>query len=250
MTGFRTGSPRSGWGRALLDVLDRVGDPGRIARGRTYARGGRVLALDVAAGRVVADVQGSQLAPFTATLTLRTLDAAHTAELLDTVRSTPGALAALVSGTVPQALAPMLLPDGARELDFDCTCPDSGWPCRHVAALAHVLTEHVDRDPTTLLVLRGIDLDTVIREIGGSPNEAADPDNAAGDAVDAGDHFGDDARYEYLPEVPFTAAPDDLDAALLRAVLRTDAEGEPEVIAALRDLDECYRALGSGFRRR
>ncbi|WP_137725547.1 SWIM zinc finger family protein [Prescottella subtropica] len=241
MSNAHAGSPRGWWGRALLDVLERVGDPGRIARGRTYARGGRVLALDVTAGRVTADVQGSQLAPFTATLTLRTLDDVHTAELLDTIRSTPGTLAALVSGTVPQTLAPMLLPDGGRELDFDCTCPDPAWPCRHVAALAYVLADHLDRDPTTLLIVRGVDLGTLVHAVG---------DTTAPDAVNAGDHFGDDVRYEHLPEIDFAAAPGDLDEALLRAVLRADTGHETEVAAALRDLDTCYRALGGGFRRR
>lgn len=241
MSRAHPGSPRGWWGRALLDVLERVGDPGRIARGRTYARGGRVLALDVTAGRVTADVQGSQIDPFTAVLTLRTLDDAHTTELVDTIRSTPGTLAALVSGTVPQTLAPMLLPDGGRELDFDCTCPDPAWPCRHVAALAYVLADHVDQDPTTMLIVRGLDLDTVLGEAGDPPDPVTGP---------VGDHFGDDARYEHLPEIDFAAAPGDLDEALLRAVLRTDAGNEAGVAAALRDLDTCYRALGSGFRRR
>ncbi|MDH6281496.1 SWIM zinc finger family protein [Prescottella agglutinans] len=234
---------RGWWGRALIDSLERVGDSGRLSRGRTYARGGQVIALDIAAGRVTGEVQGSQIAPFTAVLTLGTLDEEHTAELVEKIRSTPGTLAALAAGAVPQELAPMLLPDGGRELDFDCTCPDPGWPCKHVAAVAYLLAERVDRDPITMLTVRGLHLDMLMSAVGG---EDEDESNGAAD----GDHFGDDVRYAQLPEIDFAAAPDDLDATLLRKVLRAGVEEEPDVAAALRDLDECYRALGSGFRRR
>ncbi|BCN68252.1 hypothetical protein GS894_07195 [Rhodococcus hoagii] len=233
---------RGWWGRALIESLEKVGDTGRLSRGRTYARGGQVVALDIAAGRVTGEVQGSQLAPFTAVVTLRTLDDEHTAELVETIRATPGTLAALASGAVPQELAPMLLPDGGRELDFDCTCPDPGWPCKHVAAVAYLLAERVDREPLTMLTVRGLDLDTLMRAVGGEDDDTG--------RTGTDDHFGDGARYTQLPEIEFAAAPDDLDAMLLRKVLRDGAEGETEVVAALRDLDECYRALGSGFRRR
>lgn len=232
---------RGWWGRALIEALEKVGDAGRLSRGRTYARGGQVVALHIAPGRVTGEVQGSQLAPFTSVLTLRTLDDEHTAELVEAIRSTPGTLAALAAGTVPQELAPMLLPDGGRELDFDCTCPDPGWPCKHVAAVAYLLAERVDREPLTMLTVRGLDLDALMRAVGGEDED----DDAAGD-----DHFGDGARYVHLPEVEFVAAPDDLDALLLRKVLRAGAADESQVVAALRDLDECYRALGSGLRRR
>ncbi|PTR22965.1 putative Zn finger protein [Rhodococcus sp. OK519] len=234
---------RGWWGRALIEALEKVGDTGRLSRGRTYARGGQVVALDIAAGRVTGEVQGSQLSPFTAVLTLRTLDEEHTAELVETIRATPGTLAALASGAVPQELAPMLLPDGGRELDFDCTCPDPGWPCKHVAAVAYLLAEKVDREPLTMLTVRGLELDRLMRAVGGENEEESG--RAAGD-----DHFGDDVRYAHLPEIEFCAAPEDLDAALLRKVLRAGVDDESEVAAALRDLDECYRALGSGFRRR
>lgn len=240
---------RGWWGRALIEVLEQVGDSGRLSRGRTYARGGQIVALDVTAGRVVGEVQGSQIAPFTSTLTLPAFDAGRVAEFVAAVRSTPGVLAALVSGAVPPELAPMLGPTGS-ELDFDCTCPDPGWPCKHVAAVTYLLAERVDRDPITMLTVRGLDLDTLIRAVGGDDD---DEQRVAG-----GDHFGDDARYVDLPDVDFAAAPDDLDAALLRSVLRAglraDAgaaeSGEAALTRALRDLDECYRALGSGYRRR
>jgi len=93
-----------------------------------------------------------------------------------------------------------------------------------------------------MLTVRGVDLDTLMRAVGGEDDESSP---VAGD-----DHYGDGVRYESLPEIDFAAAPDDLDATLLRKVLRAGIEDESDLAAALRDLDECYRALGSGFRRR
>ncbi|MGO4203933.1 SWIM zinc finger family protein [Rhodococcus sp. TAF43] len=232
---------RGWWGRALTEVLERAGDTGRLSRGRTYARGGQVVALHIAPGRVTGEVQGSQIAPFTSVLTLRTLDDDEVAAFVETVRSTPGMLAALASGAVPQELAPMLLPGSSGELDFDCTCPDPGWPCKHVAAVAYLLAERVDHDPLTMLALRGLDLDTLIRSVGGE-----DEQPPAG----ADDYFGDGAHLPELPAVEYCAATDDLDPALLRKVLQADTDDPSEVVSALRDLGACYRALGARDPRR
>ncbi|WP_081880705.1 SWIM zinc finger family protein [Prescottella defluvii] len=229
------------WGRALTDALERTGGTGRFGRGRSYARAGRVVALHIAPGRVSAEVQGSQIAPFTSVLTLRAFDDDETAAFVEAVRATPGMLAALASGTVPQELGPTLLPGGSGELDFDCTCPDPGWPCKHVAAVAYLLAERVDHDPLALLTLRGLDLDTLIRGVGAEDEEPSGS---------GGDHFGDGAHLPELPVVEYFAAPDDLDPALLRRVLQADADDPSDVVGALRDLGGCYRALGSRDPRR
>ena len=74
-------------------------------------------------GEVRAEVQGSQAEPFESVFSLRTFDDDRTAELVDAIRATPGMLAEIVSGSLPQALGPLLLPQTASELDFDCSCP-------------------------------------------------------------------------------------------------------------------------------
>ncbi|AQA24162.1 SWIM zinc finger family protein [Rhodococcus sp. MTM3W5.2] len=154
---------QSWWGRALVSSMEKIADSGRIARGRGSARAGQVISYRIAPGAVVGEVQGSQIDPFTATFTLRPLDPDTVDVLIDRVRSTPGMLATLASGTVPIELGDLLLPTESGELDFGCTCPDQGWPCKHAAAVVYLTAQRLDTEPLVILTLRGLDLDTLIR---------------------------------------------------------------------------------------
>ena len=52
------------WSRRFVDVLERVCDGGRLARGRAYARKGQVMDFHFVAGKVTARVQGSRPQPY------------------------------------------------------------------------------------------------------------------------------------------------------------------------------------------
>ncbi|NEW47596.1 hypothetical protein GV789_24615, partial [Nocardia cyriacigeorgica] len=64
---------RTAWGRAFIDAVERMAEPGRLSRGRSYARSGQVVSYRIERGAVVGEVQGSQPRPFTATCTIRLL---------------------------------------------------------------------------------------------------------------------------------------------------------------------------------
>src|SRR5690606_22872994 len=133
-------------------------------------------------------------------------------------------------GALPEELGPLLLPRRAGELDFDCTCPGDGWPCKHAAAVAYLLAEHVDEQPLAVLTLRGVDLSTVI----GGVDEAE-----AGDE----DFYGNEIRLPDLPAEPYRPAPEDLDPTLLRRALRAGGTDESVVLRGTSDLEEMYRRL-------
>lgn len=220
---------RSWWSKELIGVMEQVADKARLARGRTYARSGQVLSLRLEPGSVVGDVQGSQVRPFTATVTVRALDDDASAALIAQVRSAPGMLARLAAGALPEELGPLLLPRRAGELDFDCTCPDDGWPCKHAAAVAYLLAEHVDEDPLSVLTLRGVGLGMLIGGV-----DAAPPSD---------DFYGDDTELPELPMERFRPALEDLDPMLLRRALRAGGTDEAVVIRAVSDLEDLYRRL-------
>ncbi|MCP2295356.1 Uncharacterized conserved protein, contains Zn finger domain [Nocardia amikacinitolerans] len=228
----RGGFGRTWWGRALIDAVEAMAQPGRLARGRSYARSGQVVSYRIEPGAVVAEVQGSQPRPFTAAFRVRALREDELDLLIETIRSSPGMLAEIASGALPTALGPLLLPTTAAELDFDCTCPDPGWPCKHVAAVCYLLAERLDERPREILTLRGLDLDTLIRGIERDPRPVATEDL-----------YGDEARLPDLPKVEFRSAMDDLDPVLLRKALRMSAEDETTAAAGLRELGALYALL-------
>jgi CelD/BcsL family acetyltransferase involved in cellulose biosynthesis len=63
------------WGQRWIEALEKVlaGDSGRLARGRTYARGGRTHDFVVKAGQVKAKVTGSRPKPYVVELALTKL---------------------------------------------------------------------------------------------------------------------------------------------------------------------------------
>lgn len=220
------------WGRHFVTAMEDLADPGRIARGRTYARGGQVLNLGVEQGQIYGEVQGSQLEPFSASVTVDPLTDGQIAALIERVSSNPGMLAELASNAIPQALASVLLPHDKGQLDFDCTCPDDGWPCKHAAALMYIAAEHIDASAATILTLRGVDLDQLIEGVGDTETE-----------FDRRDWFADKASFPALPKVAFSAAVDDLDPLILRKVFRADGSEEHEVSRAVADLKAFYERL-------
>ncbi|MGO4614513.1 SWIM zinc finger family protein [Nocardia sp. 2YAB30] len=225
---------RTWWGRALIESVERMAEPGRLARGRNYARSGQVVSYRIEPGAVTAEVQGSQPRPFTAVFTVRRVRDDELELIIETIRSAPGMLAEIASGALPTGLGPLLLPTTAADLDFTCTCPDPGWPCKHVAAVCYLLAERLDERPREILTLRGLDLDTLI---GGIERETR--------SAESDDPYGDHADLPGLPKVEFRAAIEDLDPVLLRRALRMTAAEESIAATGLRELTTVYRLFDS-----
>ena len=99
---------RSWWGKALIESVEQMAEPGRLARGRNYARSGQVVNYHLEPGAVTAEVQGSQPRPFTAVFTVRPLREDELELIIETIRSAPGMLAEIASGALPTGLGPLL----------------------------------------------------------------------------------------------------------------------------------------------
>ncbi|WP_349017265.1 SWIM zinc finger family protein [Streptomyces solicavernae] len=149
---------RSWWGTAWVDALEESAlDPARLARGRDYAGHGRVDAVTVTPGLLLAYVHGSRPRPYRAKITLPTFTDEEWDRFLDAAAAQPGHIAALLDREMPRSLAdcgvPLLPAPG--ELHPECSCPDSGRPCKHAAALCYRTARLLDEDPFVLLLLRG-----------------------------------------------------------------------------------------------
>src|SRR5262252_8626700 len=152
------------WGQRWIESLEKVlaGDSGRLSRGRTYARAGRVHDLVITDGKVTAKVTGSRDAPYAVTIELSQLSAGAWDKAVSAMASQAHFAAALLAGEMPkeideafQSAKSSLFPVKRTELTTDCSCPDWGDPCKHVAAAHYILGEELDRDPFLLFELRG-----------------------------------------------------------------------------------------------
>ncbi|MFD3406742.1 SWIM zinc finger family protein [Kribbella sp. NPDC058693] len=151
------------WGRAWLEALEQRArlDPGRLSRGRSYARRGSVVELTVSPGEVEAVVQGSRVTPYQVTVRIRAFSSAEWDSVLEVVSAQIGRVAALLDGELPPEViddvrdAGLELLPGAGEVLTHCTCPDFAVPCKHSAAVCYLITDALDDDPFALLLLRG-----------------------------------------------------------------------------------------------
>ena len=107
----------------------------RLTRGRSYARKGQVISLEVTPGLVQAVVQGSRVRPYQVTIgfaPLRELVWAK-AEIALSEQALPSAK--LLAGEVPPELEEIfadagapLFPRSVRDLEQRCSCPDRRGP--------------------------------------------------------------------------------------------------------------------------
>ena len=97
----------------LVAAAEMESAPQILARGRTYARAGQVVAVQVQPKGFTAQIQGTGSRPYQVRLDRTTIS-------------------------------------GSERVAADCTCPygcDDGW-CKHAAALAYVAAFLLDRDQT------------------------------------------------------------------------------------------------------
>jgi uncharacterized Zn finger protein len=198
------------WGQLWIDALVTVlrGDSGRLARGRTYARAGRAHDLEVKSGRVTARVTGSRASPYRIELALAQLGEATWRSAIAAMAAKAEFAAELLAGQMPREIDEVfrsagssLFPRSRADLTTRCSCPDSGDPCKHVAATHYVLGEALDRDPFLLFELRGHTKDEVLEELRLARAGSAHGDGARqGDVEESGG--SGDAAGEISPRPP------------------------------------------------
>ncbi|WBQ07788.1 SWIM zinc finger family protein [Kribbella sp. CA-293567] len=171
------------WGKAWLGALERQAqlDSNRLGRGRSYARRGSVLSVEVEPGVVRASVQGSRVTPYEVTVKIRAFDDREWEAVLDVVSAQIGRVAALLDGELPpelvddaQAAGLELLPDSG-EVRTACNCPDYAVPCKHSAAVCYLIADALDDDPFELLLLRGKQKDELLSALRARRATSAEP---------------------------------------------------------------------------
>ncbi|MGH0030351.1 MAG: SWIM zinc finger family protein [Myxococcota bacterium] len=163
------------WARRWIEVLESFDVGRRLGRGRSYARQGQVVDLELGKGFVTAKVQGSRDAPYLVRMRLSMLSSTDWKKVTRRIAEDPELVESLVRGQIPEDIeetfAPLglsLFPTVSGDLKTACSCPDQANPCKHVAAVYYLLGEEFDRDPFLVFRLRGIDRSEIVEAIGGS----------------------------------------------------------------------------------
>lgn len=162
----------SWWSKRWVSVLESFDLGARLSRGKSYARKGQVISIDIKAGIVRAKVQGSFPRPYDVAIKLEPLSEGDWKRAVEVMASKAIFSARLLSGEMPQNIEEAftdsgvsLFPESGEDLETECTCPDWSNPCKHIAAVYYLLAEEFDRDPFLIFRLRGKEKDEIIKEL-------------------------------------------------------------------------------------
>jgi uncharacterized Zn finger protein len=164
---------QSWWAKRWIAVLESFDIGARLGRGKSYARGGQVLSIDVAPGEVKAKVQGSRATPYAVRVEVDVLSAKEWDKVVKALAGQALFSAKLLAGEMPQDVETVfqeagvaLFPRKQGDLKTSCSCPDWSNPCKHVAAVYYLLGEEFDRDPFLIFRLRGLGREELFARLG------------------------------------------------------------------------------------
>lgn len=150
------------WSQRWIGVLESFDMGARLSRGRSYARRGQVVSMDIQKGVVDARVQGTRPIPYSIKIELKPLSEKDWDKVTDAMASQALFAARLLSGEMPQNIEEAfgeakisLFPTSVKDLVTDCSCPDWANPCKHIAAVYYLMAERFDEDPFLIFKLRG-----------------------------------------------------------------------------------------------
>jgi uncharacterized Zn finger protein len=156
------------WADRWIKALRVLMDSGRLSRGRSYARRGQVIDINVAQGHISSRVQGSRRTPYKVDIRLIPLSDRQWSKVFDALAEKAIFAAQLLIGEMPQdieqvfdAVQVPLFPSSRGDLKTDCSCPDWANPCKHIAAVYYLMGERFDEDPFLLFELRGRSKDEI-----------------------------------------------------------------------------------------
>jgi len=155
------------WGKAWCDNLERYRDFAyRLERGRSYLRSGSVIDLQIAAGKIAAQVSGSDLYDVAIQI-----DVVASAAWRAIQRECAGGIASridLLAGKLSEPVMARLCADrtglfpAPSAIQFSCSCPDYAAMCKHVAAVMYGVGARLDHAPELLFTLRKVALEDLV----------------------------------------------------------------------------------------
>ncbi|BAY61536.1 hypothetical protein NIES22_16030 [Calothrix brevissima NIES-22] len=162
---------RTWWGDRFIQALEQFTDEGRLQRGRSYARGGKVLNFEVEKNQITARVKGSinpyfgvyKEPTYNISIEITPIAKNRWNEVIKQLSSKASIVSRLLINEVPEnienAFADLglhLLPHSNKDFKTKCSCPDYANPCKHIAGVYYLVASQLDNNPFLLFELRGL----------------------------------------------------------------------------------------------
>jgi uncharacterized Zn finger protein len=172
------------WGQKFITALEDFSDDARLGRGRSYARNGKITEYQITNGKIAAKVRGSVNPYFgvykeplyKVSIEIKQISKTDWSKIVSHLGSKASLISKLLLGEVPDniesAFADLklhLLPHTRQDFKIDCSCPDWGDPCKHIAGVYYLVAAELDRDPLLLFELRGISRLQLRQELSTTP---------------------------------------------------------------------------------
>jgi len=150
------------WGESWCENLEAYSDyENRLPRGRTYARNGSVIDLQIEAGQVRALVSGSSF--YNVDIKIKPLAKKRWSGIKKQCAGRIDSIVELLQGSISKGVMEIVTRHGEglfpspKEIELSCSCPDWATMCKHVAAVLYGVGARLDHEPRMLFVLRGTD---------------------------------------------------------------------------------------------
>lgn len=159
------------WGKAWCDNLERYSDyANRLPRGRSYARNGSVVDLQITPGVVTALVSGSRL--YDVRVQVAVVPARRWKAVCADCSGAIDSVIELLQGRLSSAVMARICHEttglfpAPTEITFSCSCPDWAGMCKHVAATLYGIGARLDHRPELLFTLRQVTAEDLIAQAG------------------------------------------------------------------------------------
>jgi uncharacterized Zn finger protein len=167
----KTQFSRTWWGARFIQALESFTDPGRLGRGRSYARGGKVLNFQIDKNQITAQVKGSvnpyygvyKEPTYNISIELKPISEKNWSNAIAHLATKASIISRLLMNEVPENIEESfaefglhLLPHDRKDFKTHCSCPDSSNPCKHIAGVYYQVAAQLDQDPYLLFELRGL----------------------------------------------------------------------------------------------
>jgi uncharacterized Zn finger protein/DNA-binding XRE family transcriptional regulator len=150
------------WGKAWCSHFEKMADfENRLPRGRTYARNGSVIHLEILPGKVSALVSGTSL--YNIDMTVAPLPPKKWKDIKSKSSGKIANIIDLLKGQFPKDVMDVVCDPNTglfpliSEIHYNCSCPDWANLCKHIGAVFYGIANRLDTSPELLFTLRQVD---------------------------------------------------------------------------------------------